>query len=133
MSVNQQAEVFYMLMLGAAVPGVYLSGELPSAAIGQPYSAGLACHGAHGDVYWQLIGDLPNGLSIDSATGVISGICLEEFAISFADYQFDPDESVSTALLTVGRIGSVSWDVIDGVLPPGLTLSPSGVLSGVVL
>lgn len=36
----------------------------------------------------------------------------------------------NTALTTTGGIGSITWSIISGALPPGMTLSASGVISG---
>ncbi|GGL98892.1 Ig domain-containing protein [Nakamurella endophytica] len=43
-----------------------------------------------------------------------------------------PGRPYSAALSTVGGTGSTTWAVISGSLPVGLSLSPSGVLSGTV-
>jgi hypothetical protein len=47
--------------------------SLPSGTVGTAYSAGLAASGGVADYTWTLVGTLPAGLSIDSATGIISG------------------------------------------------------------
>ena len=50
-----------------------LSSALPQATIGVPYSASLTVSGGAGPYSFSLIGVLPAGFSLNSATGVISG------------------------------------------------------------
>jgi photosystem II stability/assembly factor-like uncharacterized protein len=47
---------------------------LPSGIVGEPYNATLEAAGGVGDYSWQVVsGSLPDGLGLDSDTGVISG------------------------------------------------------------
>lgn len=49
--------------------------ELPDATVGVPYSIAFTQIGLPGSVSWSIsAGDLPDGLAIDSATGVLSGV-----------------------------------------------------------
>jgi Ca2+-binding RTX toxin-like protein len=43
------------------------------------------------------------------------------------------DQAYLQTLSAVGGIGPYQWEVVDGDLPPGLSLSPTGVLSGTPL
>jgi hypothetical protein len=47
--------------------------SLPSGTVGTAYSAGLAAAGGATPYTWTLAGTLPAGLSLDSASGIISG------------------------------------------------------------
>ena len=57
-----------------AVPAVLTSGTLPDATEGQPYSQALQATGGTAPYTWAVVsGSLPAGLTLDPATGVISG------------------------------------------------------------
>ena len=58
----------------SAVPAVLTSGTLPDATEGQPYSQALQATGGTAPYTWAVVsGSLPAGLTLDPATGVISG------------------------------------------------------------
>jgi hypothetical protein len=46
---------------------------LPEAIVGRPYTLALAATGGAGPLRWSVAGELPEGLSLDPATGVLSG------------------------------------------------------------
>lgn len=46
---------------------------LPEAIAGRPYTVALAATGGRGPFHWTLAGTLPEGLSFDSATGILQG------------------------------------------------------------
>jgi hypothetical protein len=48
-------------------------GSLPDAVAGRPYVVVLAATGGHGTPRWRVEGKLPDGLSLDEATGRIAG------------------------------------------------------------
>jgi hypothetical protein len=55
-----------------------VTASLPEGAIGQPYGDegdpfGLAASGGDSNYSWKITGSLPSGLTLDKATGVISG------------------------------------------------------------
>lgn len=57
---------------------------LPPAAQGQAYSASLGVAGASGPVVWALLdGALPAGVSLDSGTGILSGVPQGTGTVSF--------------------------------------------------
>ena len=47
--------------------------ELPEAIAGRPYQVALAATGGRGPIRWMVEGRLPEGLSVDSETGLIKG------------------------------------------------------------
>ncbi len=50
------------------------SGTLPAAALGQPYQASLTAQGGTSPYHWSIAsGALPQGLSLNTSTGVVSG------------------------------------------------------------
>ncbi|KAF1692768.1 hypothetical protein CSC62_14130 [Pseudoxanthomonas jiangsuensis] len=122
MSSNQQAEAYYALMLGGITPGIYLSGELPDAVIGEAYSASLTLHGATGPVFWEVVGLLPPGLFIDSATGVISGAPAAAFQILPVDLTVMVGSTIDVPVQTIGGYGPASFCIVEGSLPSALSL-----------
>jgi Putative Ig domain len=47
---------------------------LPEAIAGRPYVLALAATGGRGPLRWGVVGDLPDGLTLDSTTGRIAGV-----------------------------------------------------------
>jgi Putative Ig domain len=120
----------------------------------------LAATGGRGAYTWQLTsGSLPAGLSLASATGIISGtptvIGTSTFTVKVTDaYNSNitktlsiavkgpltittttlPDgiknKSYSISLAATGGRGNYTWSVFSGTLPTGLTLSTNGTISG---
>ncbi|MHC4714185.1 MAG: putative Ig domain-containing protein, partial [Planctomycetota bacterium] len=68
----------------AAEPLVITTTSLPDGTKKQPYSETLVATGGVTPYTWSIVaGRLPNGLSLDSATGVISGICRKTGTYNF--------------------------------------------------
>lgn len=138
------------------VPLAITTASLPDATRGQPYSATLAQNGGAGT--WSSL-ELPAGLSLNPSTGVISGTPtadpkLYAIFVGFTETATGatatkglgltvksspvittssvPDGTVGTAysqqLTKTGNAGT--WAVTKGILPDGVTLSSSGLLSG---
>lgn len=134
--------------------------SLPQARPGQPYNATLAASGGAGNYAWILAaGALPPGLAL-SPSGVISGTAsgsgsydfIAKVTDSSGGYSFWPftirfgeSLSIDTAselppasvgvpyaqtLAASGGSAPYQWTVTGGALPPGLTLSQQGLLSG---
>ena len=109
--------------------------------------------------YSLFSGSLPTGLSLNSSTGVISGtptsssnatftIRATEFGGAYSDRQFtmpnaSPIWSTASGTLVLGVAGSaysyqlsatddgsITYSIISGSLPSGLSLSSSGLISG---
>jgi hypothetical protein len=108
--------------------------SLPDAIVGAPYSATLQASGGTGAVSWKIAtGSLPGGLSINAATGVISGQPASAGTFSFSVEATDSAPTpasvtksltlvvtnpliVTTALLSGGSVG----------VPYSATLQASG-------
>ncbi|MBO9600651.1 MAG: putative Ig domain-containing protein, partial [Cohnella sp.] len=133
---------------------------IPAATNGRAYSAQLVASGGTGTLGWSLSdGTLPNGVQLDSATGLLSGTPTESgtFPIKvratdanniFAEQAlaFIVNESVAVTTTTLpqatkdwaysvplaasGGTGASTWSITDGSLPSGLQLDSSGLLSG---
>ncbi|MDX2011634.1 MAG: CARDB domain-containing protein [Myxococcaceae bacterium] len=140
---------------------VSVDSVLPDARVGVSYAARLLASGATDEVRWAARGALPAGLQL-SADGVVSGLPAAPgvFALE-VEATAGPRRISGLAYLRVSGSGSVLTfttralpAVVEGVtsalqvgvsggepplrfsvmgaLPPGLALSPTGVLSGVV-
>jgi len=141
-------------MFVCAKPEVTSSGKFDFVMTEQ-HSEQLTSFGTQGT--WSIVGGtLPAGLSLDAATGIISGNptvfgdfnitvkvtndCGEATkemliyvcglpAITSEDMEFVMGDNVSHQLESEGTKGT--WVVLSGALPAGLTLSADGVISGV--
>jgi len=134
---------------------------LPDAVAGQPYAQTIDAAGVFSPNTWSLTsGNLPPGLSLNTASGLISGtptsVGSSTFTVQVKDAAGNvatqnltlavaQPPSVSTTILsnarlrrpyseTLGAVGGsapYSWSVTSGSLPQGLTLNSStGQISG---
>lgn len=141
-------------------PLTIVTRDIPNAVVGQEYRFQLlATGGTNPNQRTWLSTDLPAGLEL-TADGVLAGtptmVGTNDFSVavndgvemSIANYTLDVSESpnllivprvLSTArfgepyeeqLEASGGVGEILWLVQAGSLPPGLTLSPTGVISG---
>jgi hypothetical protein len=127
------------------------TGSLPAGEAGVQYSYQLEVYGHKQGNTWSIIqGSLPQGLSLDSSTGLISGVPKFAGAASITievnnglhynrqEYvlQLHIPVSVTTESLADGQVGvnysatieifgdnkNYTWSIISGALPDGLTL-----------
>ncbi len=156
------AQVAQMLTLRVVTGLAITDCPLPVATAGQSYSGAAALQAGTAPFSWSISGgDLPPGLSLDAASGQISGTPsttgVSSYAISVTDAAgasalractltvTGGALSVSTAaslapaimgsaysasLTANGGAGPYVWSVVSGALPDGLTLDPSGQISG---
>lgn len=133
---------------------------LPNGAVGSLYTQQLQASGGTGTLTWALpSGSLPPGVSLNGATGVISGTPTQGGSFSFTIQVSDSAQRIATRTFSVtitsqlvittasipqarlgqpyevlfqasGASGTLVWTLLGGV-PPGLTLNAStGLLSG---
>jgi len=136
----------------AATLGI-VTASLKNGMVGKKYSAGVNARGGKKPYSWSLIdGTLPDGLTLDTAEGRISGMPSQagKFSLSFQVTDSIGAISDKTLVLTIaanppsittkslrnGKVGKkylaslkarggkkpYSWSLIGGPLPPGLTL-----------
>ncbi len=149
-------------VFGAAIR--FITSRIDNGTLGVPYQVGVYAAGGSEPITWGVAdGDLPGGLSLDGAGGIISGTPSEEglFAFTlrassgtaFADRDFSvriTSPSVQLAVATpslraavVGRSYRSQVIAVGGVppyrwsalgaLPPGLEFSENGVVEGTPL
>lgn len=125
---------------------------------GHPAELGLGASGGGGAVAWSVVqGQLPPGLALQAASGVLSGtpaqagtsdvvlearwdtltaraaITLVVLDFSITSDSVRPAGVMGAALLDSLRAGGVmaQWSVVSGALPGGVILSAAGVLAGI--
>jgi hypothetical protein len=133
---------------------------LPSGSTGVSYSQTLSASGGSGPYSWSLTsGALPAGLSLSGGgtiSGTPSGSCAATFTVAATDANgivglqqfgltvYQPPVILTPSLLpaaTVGSaysvglsatgVGSYTWSITFGSLPPGVSLTPAGMVTGV--
>jgi large repetitive protein len=141
-------------------PLTILTASLPNGFVGQQYSQPVVAAGGAPPYFFNLNGgNLPPGLSLDSSSGVISGAPTTIGSYTFEVQVWDNFENDATRTLSIeilpsltvtttnvpgatlnqpysttlqhsGTTQPVTWQLTSGTLPPGITLSSAGVLSG---
>ena len=131
--------------------------SIPGGSIGVPYNFTPPVSGGVTPYAWRLEGANTNGLSINVFTGKLSGtpvaagtfpllVTLTDSVLASTSRAFTltvigiPAQSLpagtpgvaypQTLLQLTGASGTPAWTVTTGTLPPGLTLSDVGVISG---
>jgi uncharacterized protein with beta-barrel porin domain len=135
-------------------------GTLPEGVVGDFYTYTVSASGGLAPYTYTLVGSLPPGLSLDQASGEISGtpssdgsysfsITASDSATAFVTAAYDMDvvlpPSIAPPTLPDGRVGETytqymsvanggtdpyHFTVVSGSLPPGLTLDLGGTLTG---
>jgi serine protease len=148
-----------LLVVPPPGPTVTTTG-LPGGQVGVPYSQSVAAAGGTLPYDWSVVaGALSSGLSLDAATGAVTGTPTAAgtatFTVEVSDHfaQTDtqelsiavaPPPSVETTSLPAGNLGVAygatllasggttpySWSLDSGTLPPGLTLAATGQITG---
>jgi hypothetical protein len=134
---------------------------LPNGNVGSAYNRTILANGGTPPYSWSVIaGTLPTGLSLNSTTGSVTGTPTTTGSFAFRVQVNDSAGQIATRNLVINivpvfriltltipggienqaysetiqaadNIGAVTWSVVSGSLPPGLTVSPStGILSG---
>ena len=137
------------------------SGSLVDGEVGVPYAVTPTVQFGLGPFAWSVTGGgLPTGLTLDPATGAVSGtptasgtyhftlivtdsgqvsstqveavtIAAAPTAMGGGTLNADVGVAVGDQLSTRGGTGPYVWSVASGTMPPGVVLSPTGSISGV--
>jgi hypothetical protein len=104
-----------------AVPLGITTTSLPGATLGTSYSATLAAIGGVAPYSWSIQqGSVPAGLSLNSATGVISGtpamVGASSFTVQVTDAESPPALGTAQLSITVGSTATVAGEGLDGAL-----------------
>jgi hypothetical protein len=135
---------------------------LPDATPGVEYVQPLSVHGAQGPIVWSIsAGALPSGIVLGETSGMLAGVPLATGSFAFTARAVDASrDATRDYTLTVGgdvlpvtlaendtavvdspytntlrmpdATGPVTWTLLSGSLPPGITLDEgTGALAGV--
>ncbi len=161
-NVGGTASQDFRIIINAEGSPTITTTSLPDGIVGRSYSADLAVSSvvSESEAVWSLAsGDLPGGLSLDSAAGVIYGTPTTAGTFTFIVGYTDTTGSAScdlsitvttitaptitTSSLPSGTVGvsysasltasgttPITWSKASGDLPVDLTLSTSGDISG---
>ncbi|HVE26556.1 MAG TPA: putative Ig domain-containing protein, partial [Sporichthya sp.] len=148
------------LSILATGPALGVLSGLPPASVGVPYSATVVASGGTGPYTYAMApgATLPSGWTLDTngtifgtppATPVIVQVRVTDSVLTFVDTNLlvvaSPlavaqntlpsgiaGSGYATALTTTGGLGLTRvWTLVSGSLPPGLSMSPAGLISGV--
>ena len=149
----------FSILIEATGPEIVTT-TLPAAVKGEAYSVQLKTKDSRSGLWNVSAGTLPAGLTLNAATGVISGtpttVGSSTFTVRFRDTLGISDTQqltlvvansravITTASLPDGRVGDAytaqlqtadsragTWSVSAGTLPAGLTLNPgTGAITG---
>ena len=150
-------------VFGNRFPSLAVTTTAPtSGTVGTSYSHALAATGGQTPYTWSLSsGDLPSGLTLNSATGVISGTPVTTGISTFTVKVMDSGQAAATKSLSIsiyakpavivtslpaGNINTAysgtltasggqvpyTWSISAGALPSGLMITPAtGIISGI--
>ncbi|MDW8412837.1 MAG: putative Ig domain-containing protein [Acidobacteriota bacterium] len=134
---------------------------LPNGTVGTPYSQSVSASGGNAPYTFSSSGTLPPGITFNTSTGAISGIPTAAgsytFTITATDVfgctgsrtytvtvacptititpttlpPFTVGVSYSQTLTASGGTAPYTFTLSSGSLPPGISLSPSGTISGI--
>ncbi|MFO0726369.1 MAG: putative Ig domain-containing protein [Myxococcota bacterium] len=103
-------------------PLTITSSNLPRGTVGLAYSAQLSASGGMAPFAWGITGSLPNGLSLNPATGVISGVptaaATTSFSVDLSDGSTPAQDTSAPISITISAPGSLA--ITTASLPDGV-------------
>lgn len=120
------------VVLTVAPPDITLVIDLPAAAAGEAYAGSVRVTGGAAPLRFTLAGDLPEGLSFDAATGVLSGIPSEAGTFPIAITATDANGYAQTtqASITITAETSLSLAASSDAISFGETVEVTATVSG---
>ncbi|THJ20908.1 MAG: hypothetical protein CAF44_010420 [Nitrospira sp. CG24D] len=112
----------------SSVPLSITTSSLPQGTANQNYSAALAASGGTGAYTWGLAGGspaLPNGVTLNPSTGVISGIPTNTSSLFYTFL-------VGDATPPISQTATRTMQLIIGAAPPALAITTNFLSSGTV-
>lgn len=111
-----------VLSIAAPDPLTYVTASLPAGQAGVDYMATLQASGGFTPYQWDLAaGTLPEGLDLDSSSGVISGMPLEGGSSTFTARVNDAQFTAIARTLTITIEGPAALAIVTDELPIGQT------------
>lgn len=104
------------------LPTITTASPLPASTAGTPYTVTLAASGGSSPMTWNAGSGLPNGLSLSSSTGVISGMPTGPVGNAHFTVTLTDNTKASTQLQAMLPVNA----------PPPLTIMPSSLPGGTV-
>ena len=99
---NEDTKEFTITINEQSQPLTITTEDLPEGAIGSEYSATLTATGGTSPYTWSKIsGNLPNGLSLNSSTGIISGTPTTQGTFNFTIQVKDNENNTATKSLSI--------------------------------
>jgi len=117
----QQTQTQALSIVVNAAPLAITTTSLPNAEIGTVYSANVTSSGGTGSITWSLIGSLPTGLSLNTATGAITGTPTTAGAVNFSIKATDSGSPQQTQTANLSIMVYAQLTITTSSLPNGAT------------
>jgi|GEM_PF-466984 len=115
----QQAQTQALSITVSAIPLAITTTSLPNAEAASVYSAVLTSSGGAGSITWSVIGSLPTGLSLNTATGAITGTPTTAGTVNFTVKAADSSVPQQTQTANLSIVIYTQLTVTTSSLPNG--------------
>ncbi|WP_158824193.1 cadherin repeat domain-containing protein [Granulicella sp. S156] len=117
----QQTQTQALSIVVNAAPLAITTTSLPNAEIGTVYSANVTSSGGTGSITWSLVGSLPTGLFLNTATGAITGTPTAAGTVSFSIKATDSGTPQQTQTVNLSIVVYAQLTITTSSLPNGAT------------
>ncbi len=108
----------FRITVGAGLTLTITTESLPGAVTGVAYSATISAVGGEGPYTWTVTGNLPDGLTLNETTGVISGMPSRPGSFSFTVHVQDRGGRMESRSFTVTAVATLT--ITTDTLPAGM-------------